>query len=213
MHSRQLTVRPSVLMVAKVKPNDSREMLFQLGHTLRRWWFLGLTAGLLSAVAATAVTYLTFRPEFEASMWLRIYSIAPFIVFQDRNDSVNFVENQVQLIRSPLVLNALLTDSQIAQMEELKATEDKVGELARRLHVQALSRSEYFAVEFRCLDPNVARHVVKLVVNAYVTLQNSDEAKENEKVVMLLEGEITRAVFYSPRCIRKNVTRIDASRT
>lgn len=189
MSSQRLIVRPSVRVAAKVPASDPQEMIFQFGHALRRWWILGLFAGLLTALGAATVTYLTYKPEYKASIWLRIYATAPFIVFQDRDDSVNFVENQIQLIRSPLVLNALLKDSQIADMQELANARDKVEELASRLTVQALSRSEYFAVAFRSLDPNMAHHVVELVVNAYVSLQNSDEARENEEVVLLLDGE------------------------
>ena len=134
-HSEPIAIIRNPVQTA-VNPKDSREIVWLLGHTLRRWWLLAIFMGLVTATGASAIVFLTFRPEYKASMWLQIYARAPYIVFPDKDDSGQFIENQTQLIRSRLVLDSLLNDPKIASMEELADSADKIDELARRLSVR-----------------------------------------------------------------------------
>ena len=168
---------------------DSSAMIHLLGNTLRLWWFWAILLGLLAATFAALAVYHTFEPKIKASMWLRIYSDAPYIVFQNKGGSEQFVENQTQLIRSRLVLGPLLSDPDIAALKELENAPDKIEALAQRLVVSPVGRSEYFAVQYEGIDETTSKRVVQRVVDSYMTLQNSDESRQRQDVVSLLESE------------------------
>ncbi|MFY8200601.1 MAG: hypothetical protein ACOVLE_08025, partial [Pirellula staleyi] len=176
-------------LISSTKPNTSREAVSILWHTLRRWWLLSISVGLVSAVGAAALIFVAFRPEYKASMWLQIYANAPYIVFPEKDDSVQFIENQKQLIRSRLVLGPLVSDPEITALEELFKSDDKIDELANRLNVYPIGRSEYFAVEYRGIAEDKSKYVVQQVVNSYMSLRNSDEAKQRKDVIALLDGQ------------------------
>lgn len=169
---------------------DSREVLALMWLTLRKWWALALVLGVLMALLAMLVVYVTFEPDYRASLWLRIYSKAPFIAFEGKDDSGRFAENQTQFIRSRLVLGAVLADEQIACLKELERADDKVEELARRLTVSPVGRSEYFSVIYRGIEPESAKLVVQSVVDAYMSLQNDEESIQKRDVMDLLDGEL-----------------------
>jgi polysaccharide biosynthesis transport protein len=189
MRHSQLTARNHDSPVNAPRPNDSNEMAGFLAQTLRRWWFTAFLLGLITAAGAAAIVIHTFRPEYMASMWLQIYARAPYIVFPDQDDSGQFIENQTQLIRSRLVLDSLLRDSKIASMQELSHSTDKIIALASRLNVRPVGHSEYFAVEYRGIAEDTSKYVVQEVVKSYMSLQNSDESRQRQDVMTLLEDE------------------------
>jgi polysaccharide biosynthesis transport protein len=188
----QLTIPTRQTAIAAVpQANDSRAVLLLLAHTLRCWWLLAMTIGALAAVSAAALVFNTFQPEFRASVWLQIYSQAPYVVFPGKDDSRQFIENQTQLIRSRLVLGALLTDPSVASVEELAKSSAIIDELASRLAIRPLGKSEYFAVEYRGIDRDTSKHVVEQVVQSYMALQNDDDTKHRTALIELLTSEKT----------------------
>lgn len=180
------TVIPQSIPAEK---KDARAMLALFGNTLRCWWMVALIIGLTAASGAAAVVFYTFQPQYQASMWLQIYAHAPYIVFPSRDDSNQFIENQTQLIRSRLVLGALPKDPKIAEMRELETNGSIVDELAARLSVRPLGKSEYFAVDYRGTSVESSRYVVEQVVKAYIELVNSADSTHREEVIELLTEE------------------------
>ncbi len=188
MNEMQLAVRDHG-RATPTRSNDANGVLYAAGNTLRLWWFVAALLGTLAAAGAGAAVLLTFSPQYKASMWLRIHSNAPYIVFQEKGGSGQFVENQTQLIRSRLVLAPLLSDPVVAKLEELEESSDRIESLASRLVVSPVGKSEYFAVQYHGIDEQTSRRVVELVVDSYMALQNSDEARQRQDVVTLLESE------------------------
>lgn len=180
--------KPQQLRYAS-ESNDSQEFLSIFLHTTRRSWFFAIPFGLILAGVAGYGVYAILKPEYKASVWLRIYANAPYIVFEGKDDSGLFIENQTQLIRSRLVLGGLMSDPKIADLPELEKADDKVAELAKRLKVKSIGRSEFFAVEFLSMTDETSRYVIEKVVDAYLKLHGNEEAKQQQEVVSLLEGE------------------------
>lgn len=83
----------------------------------RRWTIAALLGVLLALIGGTLV-YVLYEPEYEASAWIQIEEKAPFIAYEERGRSAQFVETQVQLIHSPLVLAPVLSAKIKKQTEE-----------------------------------------------------------------------------------------------
>jgi polysaccharide biosynthesis transport protein len=181
--------RTAIPQSIPAEKKDARAMLALFGNTLRCWWLIALIMGLIAATGAAAVVFYTFQPQYKASMWLQIYAHAPYIVFPSRDDSNQFIENQTQLIRSRLVLGALPKDPKIEEMKELTKNGSIVDELAARLSVRPLGKSEYFAVDYRGSSVESSRYVVEQVVKAYIGLLNSSDSAHREEVIELLTDE------------------------
>jgi polysaccharide biosynthesis transport protein len=181
--------RTAIPQSIPAEKKDARAMLALFGNTLRCWWLIALIMGLTAATAAAAIVFYTFQPQYKASMWLQIYAHAPYIVFPSRDDSNQFIENQTQLIRSRLVLGALSKDPKIAEMKELATNGSIVDELAARLSVRPLGKSEYFSVDYRGSSVESSRYVVEQVVRAYIELLNSSDSTHREEVIELLTDE------------------------
>lgn len=189
MNSTLPTIRNDRQQIGLSAAIEPYNLFLLLGNTLRLWWWLGLFLGTLAAIIVSIVVYATFQPEYKASLWLRIFSSAPYIVFQDKANSDQFAENQVHLIRSRLVLGELLERPDVAGLKELIDARDRLDELARRISIRPIGRSEYFAVEYRGTDPESSKMVLQLVVDSYLKLQNTDEVRQQQEVMTLLETE------------------------
>jgi len=182
-------------------------------NALGRWWKVALPIGLLLAGLAGGVVWMLFEPKYEASAWLRIREVAPKIAFplqQDRGYSGRFVQTQIELMRSPLVLSRMLED--VGHVPELARQEDKVRWLQKSLVIRPVGQSELYTVSIPMSDPEDSRQVVNAVVSAYQNLQKTDEAQQLELTLKLLvkeEGlreEEVRQLQESVRDLTRQVT-------
>ena len=89
----------------------------QLGGVLLLSFFLAIVAG--------GSVYWAFEPVYRAEAWLRIESRAPYIAFPDGNGSRAFVETQVAMIKSPLVLGPVVSQPEIAHLPEVQEQESR----------------------------------------------------------------------------------------
>jgi len=91
-------------------------------NTLRKWWKLTVPLGLTLAAVMGTLLFVTYKPTYEASAWLRIKESTPFVVVQSRDHSRSFAETQIELIRSPLVLGTVVAQPDIARLLGCKAS-------------------------------------------------------------------------------------------
>jgi capsular exopolysaccharide synthesis family protein len=190
MSQNALTVRDYDSHYASIDESQtSRELASVFWYTVGRWWLVAIPLGLLLALAAASAVYFTFQPQYTASIWLRIHSRAPYIVFQSEQDSYQFVQNQTQLIRSRLVLSELLSDPAIANLPELQNVADKGVELANRIHVNVVGQSEFFSIEYEGPSKETSKQVVSRVISSYLALQDDQGATQQQEVIDLLETE------------------------
>ncbi|MEX0713602.1 MAG: hypothetical protein WD278_14690, partial [Pirellulales bacterium] len=106
---------------------------------------------MLLAVLAVAATWLIFEPKYEASAWLQIEEKRPFIAFPaSDSESKLFVQTQVELIKSPLVLGEVLANPKIARLPEVRAAADAPFDwLSENLTVKPVGRSSLFQIAFK----------------------------------------------------------------
>lgn len=177
-----------------------------LFDAIRYWWKVAVPAALLLAGIGVAAVYLSFRPMYEAAAYLRIEQRAPFIAFDIKSEGQSnaFVQTQVELIRSPIVLGPVIGDPQIAGIAELDCQEDKIRWLAAQLKVKPIGQSELFTISFACSEPAAAARVVNAVVKTYFKLRDEDESQRGQRVIDVLRQEQERKANEVSR-LRENV--------
>ncbi|MCA9246997.1 MAG: von Willebrand factor type A domain-containing protein [Planctomycetales bacterium] len=103
-----------------------------------------------------------------------------------------FVETQTALIRSPLVLERVAAQPEIAALPEIQAAKNPVGWLASRLSVRKTDNDDVFRIQFAGSTPEVAAQITNAVVEAYFKVQAVDEVYRTQRVLELLEEERAR---------------------
>jgi capsular exopolysaccharide synthesis family protein len=160
-------------------------------HALRRWWVVATPIGLLLATIVGAVMYARFEPLWEAEAWFRIEERAPYLAFQtkDEGPSKTFFQTQIETIRSPLVLDPVIKQPEIAQMPEIGRQADKIAWLAKQIKVTPVGESELFRIVYAGRDPRAAAGVVNAVTEAYFAIRDQSDAERDRRVIETLMRE------------------------
>lgn len=176
---------------------------------LKQWWKIGVPAGLVLAIAVGAAVIYFFVPKYEASAILTIEDVRPAIVFEDRgrSNSQRYVQTQLELLRSSVVLEPLLSRPEIASAIELSGQPDRVSYLRRKLTVARRGGSELYNIAYISDSPKFAADLVNAVIDEYVQLQSRDESFRSLTVVALLEKERKKSEIEVER-LRKHVVEL-----
>lgn len=159
---------------------------------IRRWWKIGIPAGLMLSAISVAFVYRGFVPVYQATVWLRIENQVPYVAFETRGGSDEFVRTQLQLIRSPMVLERAIGKPEIAGFPEIKSTPDPIGWLSSRVSVNSVGNSELYHLSFTGPDPGHAAKIADVVSEAYFQVYTQDDAERTQRVIELLEHEKQR---------------------
>ncbi len=163
-------------------------------HAVRYWWKTALPIGILLAAAGGFAVFLISQSQYEAVAWLRIDEKPTYVAFEARNDerSSGFVNTQLELLRSPLVLNSVVHEPDIADIPEIQGRRDAATWLAKQLSIKPVGQSELYKVSLTTSRPEHSVRIVDAVVNAYFALRSRDEAGRVDQVIKLLEQERER---------------------
>ncbi len=185
-------------------PGDSRalqtrgQQALSLGFVLfvlKRWWKLGLPLALLLSALACGAICLLFQPVYQARAWLRIEESEPYIVrpgVMGGGQLDRFVRTQVQLLKSPIVLDRVLADPEIARLPELREQLSPLDWLAEKIQVESLHNSELFQIVFQGPDPRNSAALVNAVLESYLRVQSDAAASQTQHIVDLLDKEMDR---------------------
>jgi capsular exopolysaccharide synthesis family protein len=168
--------------------------LFFALHVMRRWWPIIAPVGLLLGAGGSAAAWLLFEPRYEAAAWLKIDERVPYLAFEQKDDdsrSKLFFQTQIEMIRSPLVLGAVVQRPEIAQLPDIRRSSDSIAWLAGRVKVLTVGDSELFKIIYSSNNPEAAAAIVNAVTESYFKLRDESEAERTQKVVDLLEKEKT----------------------
>lgn len=162
----------------------------------RQWWKLVLPAGLLLAAAGGLLVYATFVPQFEAAAWLRIDEHPNFLAFETRTEgrSSSFLNTQIELLRSPLVLSAVAQQPEVARLRSVREQGDLVAWLGKQLRIRPVGESELLKVSLATPRPDESAQLINAVVATYFKLRSADESERHEQILRLLEEERDRRV-------------------
>ncbi|TVS10000.1 MAG: hypothetical protein EA424_26080, partial [Planctomycetaceae bacterium] len=179
-------------------------------HTLTHWWKIALPAGLACAAVLAALVWLTFTPKYRATALLLIHD-SPQPLFSGNSTAVssrNFVQTQLQLIFSPMVMYGLddvgpegvvdqllagqLADWNRSDVPDLPRSQQ--GDrgllarwLAREIRIKRDGQSDLYTVSFSSVDPTFARAVLNEVLRNYEAFLNHQKRRRSTHIIGLLE--------------------------
>lgn len=159
-----------------------------------RWLMVGLLSLALAAVGGS-VAYFLWKPEYEASAWLRIEDSVPYIAFEAKDNSSKYVDTQVEILRSPLVLGPVVSRSEIQRIAEIRpeqGVQSPLDYLAQRIQVKRVKESELFMVSWRGPVAADAASIVNAVVDSYMELRRIADVQRVQRVIELVQQERDR---------------------
>src|SRR5262245_24169757 len=156
---------------------------------LRYWWKLAVPAALCLAVVAVLAVLCFSRPKYTAAAWLIIREKPEYLLNpQVMEDPRRFVQNQMELIRSPPVIDPVANKPDVFATPELVGG-DAAERLRRLLKIQSKGQSDFFVIEFTSVEPQKAALVVNEVAKAYLLLQDRDVSKRMDVTLARLEKQ------------------------
>ncbi len=208
---RTSTVRrsmPSVANPANQQDGDDITLSFVLG-VWNQWWKWLIPASLILIIASAAIVMITFKPKYHASSRIEILEHAPWVIQQDTGPQAHqFVATQIEILRSPRVLQAVLEEPKVAGMPELKRRRDPVKWLADKgLEIEPVGQSTLVEVGFDGVDPVASAHLVNTVVANYFDTQSDQKTMRVQKVLKVLRNRKTAWQEAVSR-LKKNVQRL-----
>jgi len=161
-------------------------------RALRQWWKLALPLGLLLAVGAGAVVLFTFQPTFKATAWLQIKEQPDYLAFRSEGNNYRFVQNQVELLRGPLVLERVLAKPEVAQLPEVAKQPAPIEWLQRGVMAKNVGGSDLFELSFTCPNADGAAKIVNTIVLSYLEVSQQNTEERTNRVIQLLTDERER---------------------
>ncbi|MCC6493248.1 MAG: polysaccharide biosynthesis tyrosine autokinase [Pirellulales bacterium] len=155
---------------------------------LRKWWRVVLPTGLaLAAVSAVAVVYF-HKPKYQAKALITIEAVEPYVAYASKAgvQSTRYVDTQVQMLQSPMVLGPVIARPEIAQLAEVKASPDPVEYLQSNLSIAPIGRSELYEIRYISTSGQDAATVCNAIVSSYLDRQSNEERLRTQRVIDVL---------------------------
>lgn len=171
--------------------NESISPTF-IWRAFSQWWKWVVPLGLILASVAGCLVWYFHVPQYEAGALIMIQSDTPYIAFEngvENRDADRYVQTQIELLRSPVVLMPVMGRPEIASMQELQAKVDPLKHLQSRLAINQVGRSELFVVRYTSPSAEDAASVANSVVMEYLRLQSQYDRDRTELVIDKLEKE------------------------
>lgn len=177
---------------------------------LRKWWKIALPMGAVFAATAGAIVWYLHVPRYQAKALLMIQRDSPYVAFSGGRSGVesgSYIQTQLELLRSQVVLEPVLARPEIAAIQELSENPSPVESLRTGLSVQGVGQSDLYYIGFTSASPDNAAKVVNAVVNEYLTFQMNDDAHRTQRVIDILEDERRRRAVEVER-LRKRLVEL-----
>ena len=166
--------------------NIVQAMLRVIAH---HWWkilaiWAVLTGGLVVAINQRV------KPIYESSGVLRVEpaNLDLFNLGMNSEAFAPFLETQVQLISSPSVLTAALTDDKVVKTTLVKESTDPENEIRSRLQAGTLGSTYLIRVGLTTLEPGDGPDIVNAIIKAYMYVANDWSDKKNAEQITRLKA-------------------------
>jgi len=139
-------------------------------HALRRRWLSATTLGLLLAALAAVPAWIFMPRGYEAVAWLRVRDKGGMLSRgRDTAEYESYKKTQLQLMKSPYVLQASLRKPGIEGLETLReAGTDPIDWLSRALVVSAAPESEVVQVRLRGKQADDVAKILNAVITSFL---------------------------------------------
>lgn len=160
----------------------------------RRWWEIVVPAGLLLAGLVAALVFYFYVPKYQAKALILIEDQAPYIAFEERTANgrtavERYLQTQVELLRSNIVLGPVLGRAEVASLPELSRERDRLEYLKERLTIEQVGKSELYEVSYVSPSAEAAADVANAVVAEYLDIQTNEDTLRSQRVIEILEEE------------------------
>lgn len=156
---------------------------------MRCWWKLAVPAAVACALAAAIAIYLLHTPKYTADAWLLIKNKPDVILKEVDAGSQRFIQNQLEIIRSPRLLGPLASKPEIASAPEFRYEQDITLALARMLKTMPRGESDIYVVSFTSESPEHAELIVREVVDAYLVFNRKLDSEQQNQILRLLQDQ------------------------
>lgn len=141
----------------------------RVAHALRRRWLPALALGVVLATAAAVPTYLFLPRGYEAVTWLRIRGTGGLLGgTADFNEYEAYRKTQLQLLKSPIVLNAALRRPGISSLRTITEQDDPVTWLGSSIQPVVNAQSEILQIKLRSSVAEDAAKILNAVTACYL---------------------------------------------
>jgi capsular exopolysaccharide synthesis family protein len=159
--------------------------------SIGRWWRLAVPIGVLFALIGAAIMYFVVGPSYETEAWLRIEDLKPSLAFANP-DSPRFINTQIELVRSPLVLGPVLAQPEIAKLDEILEEPHPQTWLAEQVAVRSVGGSELYKIVLATSKPTNGPLIVNAILDSYLKIQTDFQDMQSQRTVELLDQELQR---------------------
>lgn len=183
MYSRASTPSPA---------NETTNLQFTAGTVLvalRCWWKVITPVALICALAAASFVYFLHKPTYTADAWLLIKEKPDVILREIDQGPQRFIQNQLEIIRSPRLLGPLASNPEIVATPELREELDIVRVLAKRIKIAPKGDSDIYVVSFTSRSPEKAELIVREVVSAYLAFNRQIDSEHQTQILQLLHDQ------------------------
>lgn len=152
----------------------------------RRWWII-VPAWLGLSVVVVIAVYHNVKPVYESFSLIKVDPLAGALDRMNAaSSSAQFQATQVELIKTPDVLNAAIADNpDLVKLPILRKAIDPEAEIRKKLNVVIVKGTDLIQVSMASESPEEAVVIINKVVDAY--LKEADRWMEGE-----VNGKISR---------------------
>ncbi len=195
--SNQIAHRPVRGVTTNRKTEDAGIGPAFVLWVLKQWWKVALPSGVVLACVAAAVVWYTYVPEYDAKALIVIEQVTPFIAFDvgkasGGGSAERYIQTQIELLRSLVVLGPVLARPEIAHLDELKQEIDPQDYLLEHLTIRQVGKSQLYVVNYVSPSAQAAADVANAVVAEYLSIQSDEQFKQSQRVIDILEEERRR---------------------
>ena len=157
---------------------------------LARHWKWSLPMGLVLGLLTGGILYLAMPTKYEAVIQLQIHTVRQhFLAYeQQRSNYEDFVNTQIAFLRSPIVIDRALEQSEVARLPIVLKQRDQRGWLTRALNVSHVRRSEIVNVSIGTDSHDASEKIINAVVDTYFAVLGENDRQMNNH---LIHGLIT----------------------
>jgi succinoglycan biosynthesis transport protein ExoP len=161
-----------------------------LMDVVRRWGVRLIVLGIVCGGAAGAVGYALWAPTYESEA---VLIVNPSLVFaQDHFDTLQFSRSQLEIIKSPAVLEAALADERVRTLLAERRIADPLAWVKKRLDATVMGESQLFVVKVKAEDPEIPPPLVEAICRAYLDYFANDASGNSQSKIKTIRDQVEK---------------------
>ena len=170
----------------------------------------GLSVALILGLLVVGIPCYASAPQYEATAMIQVSSAVPSLLGDarqlDEHGYIRFVNTQLVLLRSPLVLDRALENADVARLPMVVAQQDKRAWLARELQVSHADNTEIVYVRIVTNSAEASERIINAVVDAYFNFIEEVARQTNHHLIGALRVE-ERRQRHIAQTLQENIRR------